>query len=288
MQSYRVVNLLIPGDPLQMSFTTRSGGWVLEQAPDFRQAKAAITSAASLRPETRPVAETYFLENPAAPSSGAAASDQAFDELTPILLAATYATGLSVTIERSSPASEVLISTPSHHWPRARAISGSSFVVNSQAEFQSLVEAFVKAWPTTGRTEKSLLLVHHWVDALACWSMEDLYLSATTLLQVIVATEATKQGKAELHFYPGVSEAASRFGLQPLGPDFKNMRNELVHDGKLIGSRFAGPDKLACAQVVADVLNWFDDYLHAALNLGPVTRKRFAREDWISLNAYSI
>jgi hypothetical protein len=43
---------------------------------------------------------------------------------------------------------------------------------------------------------------------------------------------------------------------------------ELVHDGRLIGSRFAGPNKVACVQVVADVLNWIDAYQHA----GPTTR----------------
>lgn len=288
MLSFQVINLLIPGDPVRISLTTPSGPWTLEQMPSFAQAKSAITGANLPRPQILPIAETYFLENQAGPHSGAAAASQAFDELTPVLLAATYATGMSVTIARSTPASEISILAASEHWPRARAVEKSSYVVNSQIEFQRLVEAFLAAWPTTGKTEKALLLVHHWLDALACWSMEDLYLSVTTLLQVIVATEAARQGKAELPFYPGLADAATRMGLQPLGRDFKDMRNELVHDGRLIGSRFAGPDKLACGGVVADVLSWFDDYLHAALALGPVKRKRFAGSDFVSLNAYSI
>lgn len=120
--------------------------------------------------------------------------------------------------------------------------------------------------------------------------MEDLYLSATTLLQVIVATEATAQGKRELNFFDGLKDAALRKRLRPLplGRVFTNMRNELVHDGRLIGTRFAGPDKQACATVVADVLNWFDEYMHAALSLGSVCKTRFRAADFITLNAHSI
>jgi hypothetical protein len=118
--------------------------------------------------------------------------------------------------------------------------------------------------------------------------MEDLYLSATTLLQIICATEANRQGKDDLPFLPGVNAAASRMGIAHLGPDVKNMRNELVHDGQLIGKRFAGPGIDECADVVAEVLNWFDSYMHAALRLGPVTQTRFRGSDFRNLNAFSI
>jgi hypothetical protein len=204
---------------------------------------------------------------------GAALAEAAFEELTPVLLGATYATGLSATIERSTMGSDVTIVQSSEHWPRARALGAAAFVVTTAVEYKHLVERFLASWPGAGRTEKALLLIHHWLDALLCWSMEDLYLSATTLLQVIVATEARKQSKDKLDFYPGISAAAQRFGITSLSADFKNMRNELVHDGQLIGTRFAGPDKLACANVVADVLNWIDAYIHAALALGPVLKK---------------
>ncbi len=184
--------------------------------------------------------------------------------------------------------SEVSILQRTEHWPRDRAIDMASPVITSSDEFRELVERFVAAWFTTGRSEKALLVVHHWLDALACWSMEDLYLSATTLQQIIVATEATLQCKQELPFYSGLEAAANRKGIRVLSPDFKNMRNELIHDGQLIGRRFAGPDKPACAAVVADVLNWLDEYIHAALGLGRVRRTRFTPGDLANLNAYSI
>ena len=60
------------------------------------------------------------------------------------------------------------------------------------------------------------------------------------------------------------------------------------HDGQLIGHRFAGPDKAACAHVVVDVLNWLDEYIHAALALGARRKIRFTDADLVNHNAYSI
>ena len=204
MLSFYVTNLLIPGDPDELTITTPAGPWILAKTPNFVTTKAAIAGATSARPQHLPVGETYLLENQIGMDLGAAAVDQAFDEITPILLAASYATGMSVTIDRSTIGSSISILQPSDHWPRARALGSGSYAIGKPDEFSRLIEAFVQAWPTTGQAEKARLLVHHWLDALACWSMEDLYLSATTLLQIIVATEAQKQGKASLSYYNGL------------------------------------------------------------------------------------
>ena len=287
MLSLYVCNLIIPGDPDTLTLTTPAGPWTLNKMPEFAATKARIT-ATNVRPQQLPIGETYFLENPVGMSNGgAAAVETAIAELTPILLAASYATGLSATVERATMGSDVSIVQATHYWPRVRAMGSGAPVVTTTAEFIHFVETFVQTWPVEGQTEKARVLVHTWLDALACWSMEDLYLSATTLLQIIVATEAKKQGVATLNFYPGVTAAAQRMNITVLGPDFKKMRNELVHDGQLIGARFAGP-RAACNQVVTDVLNWFDTYVHVALALGPVMKARFQPYDFSGLNAYSI
>lgn len=288
MQGFHVVNLLIPEDPEHLDLQTPASGWTLARHVNFSPAKTAILGASSSRSKVPPVAETYYLENPAGMDQGAAACDRAHAELTPILLAATYATGLSVTIQRSTMSSSIMIVQPTSHWPRARGLFAPSYVITTPAEFQKLVAAVVASWSTVGKTEKALLLIHHWLDALSCWSMEDLYLSATTLLQIIVATEADRQGKDDLPFLPGLNAAAQRMGIPSLRQDVKNMRNELVHDGRLIGKRFSGPGIGECAGLVAEVLNWFDSYMHVALQLGPVKQVRFKGRDFESLNAYSI
>jgi hypothetical protein len=107
------------------------------------------------------------------------------------------------------------------------------------------------AWPTVSQTEKILILIHHWLDALGCWSFEDFYLSATTLLQIIAAIEERITGNSSLHYFPAVQSAANRVGITPLSRDFKDMRNNLIHEGKLIGGRFAGTDIEACSIVAA-------------------------------------
>lgn len=279
MLSFFVANLLIPGDPNTLALKLPSGSWTLTQHPRFAAFREAISRGQS--------AETYYLENTIALSDGAALVDAAMQEITAILLAASFATGLSVTIERSTMASEAAILRASDHWPRARGLAKGTPVVSTADEFKELVEALVLAWPQALVAEKTLLLIHHWLDALSCWSMEDMYLSATTLLQIISATEADRQAK-DLSYYDGINGAASRVGIRTLSQDFKNMRNTLIHEGHLIGSRFAGPDKPACARVVVDVMNWFDEYVHAALALGSIRKPRFSSSDLIGLNAYSI
>lgn len=279
MFSFFVANLLIPGEPDTVDIQTPSGVWQFGKFADYQKSVAAIKQGQC--------ATTYFIENPI-PLVPNAASEAAFNELTPILLAASFATGLAVTIRQSTQGSSVMFTGPLNSWPRDRAIDMASPVVNSADEFRELVEKFVTGFSTLGRSEKALLLVHHWLDSMACWSLEDLYLSATTLLQIIVATEEDRQGVSRLYYYDGVDAAAQRMGIQTLSPDFKNMRNELVHSGQLVGTRFAGPDKDACAKIAVDVLNWFDEYLHKALALGPVRKTRFTYRDLSALNAYSI
>ncbi|KVF21057.1 hypothetical protein WJ07_19385 [Burkholderia vietnamiensis] len=293
MLSFYVANLLIPGDPDEVTITTPAGPWKLIKTPDFDEMKAKIATAEG-RPRELPVGETYFLENPVGMHDGAAAIEKAFNEVTPILLAASYATGLSVTIERSTMGSSVGIVTPTDHWPRIRAMGPGSPVVATTAEFVHLVDAFIQAWPVAGKKEKARLLVHTWLDALACWSMEDMYLSATTLLQVIVATEKKLQRIRRLDFYPGLKAASRRKRIPKPSYEAKEMRDSLVHEGRLPGSwisavrRAETSDKEICAGLVEEVLNWFDTYMHAALRLGPVAKVRFQAHDFVLLNAYSI
>jgi hypothetical protein len=202
--SFFVVNLILPDDPETVTIGTASGTWTLTRYAEYEKSKAAIAEGKC--------ANTYYLEHPATLAAGAAV-DRAFDEITPLLLAASYATGMSVTVKSSTMGSELTILQTSDHWPRERAMGQGSPVFKTATEFQDLVQSFVAAWSAAGQTEKARLLVHHWLDALACWSMEDLYLSASTLLQIIVATEAARQSQ-RLTYYNGVSAAAQRRRLR--------------------------------------------------------------------------
>jgi hypothetical protein len=279
MLGFFICNLIIPGEPDTVDISTPAGAWTLGKYADYAKSKADIAGGKC--------ADTYYIEMNI-PLVPAAKADAALEQLTPIVLAASYAVGLVATISRPTMGSSIQFLQMTNQWPRARAVDQSSPIVTTVDEFKNLVERFVASYPSAGQTEKASLLVHHWLDALACWSLEDLYLSATTLLQIIVATEEVRQGASRLDYYPGVTAAANAKGIRVLPNAFKDMRNELIHAGQLIGSRFAGPDKVACQTIAADVLNWFDEYIHKALQLGPVAKTRFSGGDLANLNAFSI
>lgn len=280
MIGFWVVNLLIPDDPDELNIQALSGKWELSKFAKYDESKSAILNGQC--------AHTYAIENAVSMDDGAAACDANLDEMTPILLGSSYISGLSVTANASLPHSDVMLIQPSYHWPRERAMGAGSYCVTSSQEFTQVLESFVAAWPVRASQEKILILIHHFLDALGCWSFEDFYLSATTLLQIIAATEEHITGNSNLSYFAAIQSASHRVGISSLTRDFKDMRNNLIHEGKLLGGRFAGTDIEACSVVAADLMNWFDEYVHAVMNLGPVKRKRYSKQDFMSLNAYSI
>lgn len=280
MIGFWIVNLLVPGDPDNLRINTASGGWELDKYTDYLKSKNAISNGQC--------AHTYAIENDVSVDNGAAACDRSFEEMTPVLLGASYLSGLSVTVKSSLPHSDISIMQSSDHWPRERSMGGGNSCVTIQEEFSEILEKFVDAWPSVAQSEKILILVHHWLDALGCWSFEDFYLSATTLLQIIAATEERITRNNNLYYFPAIQSASSRVGITSLSRNFKDMRNNLIHEGKLLGGKFTGTDKEACSVVAADLMNWFDEYIHAVMNLGSVRRKRYSKSDFMSLNAYSL
>lgn len=284
MIGFRVVNLLIPGDPSSLTIAGRHGDWVFTAVADYDAAKDAIQ-------KQQQCAVTYTAEHPASHAAGAAVLDESLEEMLQLCLGATYATGQAVTMKGTTAYSSVQFLHVGEHYPRERSWAGIEPVVNDGHEFTALLEAFLRGYRTVGHSEKVLLLVHHWLDSLSCWSLEDLYLSATTVLQTIAATEMRKlpiPKKKNPSFFKYVSAAAARYGLPVLSHDFKTMRNDLIHDGTLSGTSFSGKTAEDCRLVAAEVLNWIDLYLHAALALGPVRRVRFGPHTLDGLNAYSL
>jgi hypothetical protein len=282
---FRLCNLLIPGDPVSIDFTTESGTWELRQDPNYNDAKAKINNGQ--------IAETYTISiifNIG--SAGISASvDAVFEELLPICLAATYLTASSVSPTRSLPMSFLTVMTVGSHFPRPRAVAAAMPVISNDVEFRSRVEAFVHSYPSTSQTEKSRLLVHHMLDGLACWSLEDLCLSAATLLEIVAATAkvaATSAGLTKITFSERIDYAAQRFAIPTVSSDFRDMRNDLVHEGTLSGTKFQNKTADDCAAAAASALEWIDKYIHSAFNLGPVVVNRFPASAYQGLNAFSI
>lgn len=64
-----------------------------------------------------------------------------------------------------------------------------------------------------------------------------------------------------------MQSASTRYKLTELSSDYKKMRNDIVHEGKLSGSNFNNKTKHDCAQVTSDSLNWIDRYILSILSI---------------------
>ena len=159
------------------------------------------------------------------------------------------------------------------------------------AMFQRNLEAFIAGYPVTDPIEKIRLVSHHFLDALAFWSIEDLALSTTTILEIIAIT-AKDIGEPLGHqvgsYAQRLTFAASRFALPPVPTGFREMRNDLVHEGTLSGTRFPGKVANDCALATAEALDWIDLYVFAALGMGHPGRARFTTEPFHGANSFSL
>jgi hypothetical protein len=281
---HRLANLIIPGDPDELTINTPAGSWELRKDPQFTDNKAAILNKGL-------TAETYSISFTGSyTGSRAAAIDAADEELIPLCLAASFLTALSVTPTRSLPSSQASFLTVGPHFPRPRPMGSGFPVTAGTAEFAGFMEAFVRAYAGPGTIEKIRLVAHHFLDALAFWSLEDLVLSTTTILEIIAATAkaVAVPGTPTGTFNQRMTFAASRFNLPPLPSDFRNMRNDLIHEGTLSGTSFPGKDASACGVAAAEVLDWIDAYVFAALQLGSTPSPRFAPEGFRGVNSFSL
>lgn len=281
---HRLTNLIIPGEPDSLTVVTPAGSWELRKDPRYEEYKRAIAEGK--------IAETYMVEISCTyTGSRAAAMDAVDDELVPLCLAASYVTGLSVAPSRSLPASQVTFMQVGPHFPRPRAMGLGFPACPDDTSFARAVADFVAAYPTKGMDENIRLIAHHFLDALAFWSLEDLVLSTTTILEIIAITAkrvAGAQGQMIKDFTPRLAFAAARFNLPNLPPDFRNMRNDLVHEGTLSGQKFPSKDAFACGVAVAEALDWIDEYVFAAMGLGKPAQPRFIGEAFGGANSFSL
>ena len=134
------------------------------------------------------------------------------------------------------------------------------------------------------------LLLSLWVGAITCFNIEDLFMGVAVIMDVVKQAEIQAHGGCQISYYNGMKNASQRFGITPLSPDFKNMRNDLLHEGRLSGTNLPGRTKTAVATIVADTLNWLDKYVIAVLGIGNVvpSQARWRGADVALLPALSI
>jgi hypothetical protein len=281
---HRLTNLIIPGEPDSLTINTPTGSWELRKDSRYEEFKRTIAEGK--------IAETYMVEISCSyTGSRTALMDAANDELVPLCLAASYFTGLSVAPSRSLPSSQLTFMQVGPNFPRPRAMGTGFPVCPDATSFAQAVGDFIASYPTKGLDENIRLIAHHFLDALAFWSLEDLVLSTTTILEIIAITAkrvARSQGQTINDFTPRLAFAAARFGLANLPPDFRKMRNDLVHEGTLSGQKFPNKDASACGVAVAEALDWIDEYVFSAMGLVKPTQQRFIGEAFSGANSFSL
>jgi hypothetical protein len=281
---HRLCNLIVPEEPEVFVLPTPSGEWEFARDGNYAESKRAIQEGKC--------AGTYAISRSVDVSHGrAAALDVAFEELLPICLGASFLTGLTVRPFQDLMHSAVQFLQIGSHFPRERSMGQGWAMAATLVDFVADLEIFVREYPALEQSEKARLLIHHWLDALAYWSLEDLTLSATTMLEIIAATAervAAAAGTPRTTFVTRINYAADRFGLQHLPAEFRMMRNDLVHEGHLSGTRFPNKTEIECAQAAAGALDWIDRYICAIFGLGTPRSIRFGMNAFVGINAFSL
>jgi len=127
--------------------------------------------------------------------------------------------------------------------------------------------------------------------------LENLYLSGSTLLQIIASTEqdrkrtfaaryASARDSNKPGFFDYLAGAADKVGISSLTHDVVKVRNSLIHKGTLRGSTFV--EQLDASYPIAEAMNWIDNYIYAVLGLGKVPLSRHSATDYAyRLNSFS-
>ncbi len=118
MIGFWLVNCLPPNAPQIFKLNTPAGVWIFRKASHFDEVLDGVNQGRC--------ANTYSIEFDL-PTDQARSSqkDSAFYEVLPICLAASFVTGMAVTVRDSLPHSEITMIQTGPHFPRERGIRGA-------------------------------------------------------------------------------------------------------------------------------------------------------------------
>ena len=226
------------------------------------------------------VAETYYASQPAISLTSRDADFQsACDEVIDICLVLTFLKARCITPTKPTAGSINFIGSLGDDFIRARAIAGFDELTPTS------LRDFFASWKTHTyarfQQRQLRLQLTHWLSGLTCYSCEDLYLSAGVQMDLVKQRERVATSNLGLTFFQGMQSASTRYGLTQLGQDYKNMRNDIVHEGMLSGRNFVGKTKSDCVAVIASTMNWIDEYILAVLDApcGIIGRPRWKAAD---------
>lgn len=233
------------------------GSWEFHQRDDYAKVIPAFDEGQCV--------PSYYAFNEAFKLSTADEDfEKSLGELIDICLILSFITGVCVTPKGTTGQSDVQFLELGDSFMRPRAIRG----FDSLRLDMTLNDVFDVGLPALAKDFhqcRMRLFLSHWVSGLTCFSLEDLFLSVGVQMDIVKQCEIAATGSNKTYFQ-GMQSASTRYGIPALGANYKEMRNDIVHEGRLSGSNFSGKTKSQCAAVASDALNWVDRYVWAVLS----------------------
>lgn len=177
----------------------------------------------------------------------------------------SFITAKCVTVSGSAAFSCPMFIQLGDHFLQSRAIRGFK-EIESQYSYNQIFSSGIPTIQTDMQSRNLRIFLSHWISGLTCFTIEDLFLAACVQMDIVKQCEILPSDN-RLYYFDGMIRASRRYGISPLSRDFTNMRNDLVHEGKLSGSNNPNKSKSDCSSIIADVLNWIDEYVLKVLSL---------------------
>lgn len=276
MLGFNVINLIVPDEPGSFDVNGSIGTWNFKKFDNYDENVKVLSSGVH-------AVMTYIADHP---DLGSTHDDTMFEEIAHLCLLSSFLSSNTVTINSTTVYSRFTIMQVGDGFPREKGLSGFQSICQNKDEFKDNLELMLASFSTVETDWHIELIIHYWLDSLSCWSLENLYLSACTILEVIKQGEIRRTG-SNLHFYDAIESVSNHFGITVLNRDWIKMRNDLIHEGHLSKARFAGKSKQECIEVCEDVMNWLDEFVFAAFNIGALPAQRFGRGSLGNINSYS-
>lgn len=256
MLQFAITNLRLDETAFEIPSTV--GAWEFDRAPNYQQLLPNLDNGMC--------GNTFFATNEAIDLRTADADFVTVcSEIIDICLVLSFLNARCVTPSGTTAQSSPQFMQLGDDFIRARAIDG--FDDLKTPSMTALFANWLNPSYASYRQRGLRLQLSHWLSGLTCFSLEDIYLSVGVQMDVIKQRERAATGNPGLTYFQGMTSASTRYGLTPLGNDYKNMRNDIVHEGVLSGANFAAKSKADCAAVIADTLNWLDRYVLTVLGL---------------------
>ena len=185
------------------------------------------------------------------------------DEIIDIFMVLSFLTASCVTASGTTSSSDIQFIQLGDDFVPCRSIVG--FPTIALTSLSNFFSDWVSAIHPAITQRRLRLQLCHWLSGLTCFSLEDIYLSAGVQMDIVRQQERTATGKPRLNYFEGMKSASKCYSLAALGNDYKAMRDDIVHEGVLSGSNFAGKTKAQCAAVISETLNWLDSYVLAVI-----------------------